>query len=100
MFKELPNDQKWVALLDFWKQVRGWKYKFVYGSEVLDKPRMAYDKEKGGIGFETPDRVIVFKECRKGYLIKEKKVTEIDFRRFSDPTPEQSIELFKFFDRL
>jgi len=100
IFKQLPKDQRWVALLDFWKETRGWKYKFVYGNEVLNKPKMAYDPEKGGIGYEMPDKVIVFKEHKQGYWVEDKKVTEIDFRSWADPTPEESLKLLDFFDRL
>jgi len=89
----LPKDHQWLLILQKFKD-KGFKFRFIYGNEVLDKPmKFAYDEERGGIGVKRPDKVLLIKEVEEGYWKEEKVVGEIDFRSFADPTPEQSLKI-------
>ena len=92
---EISKEHAWLFILKEMKE-RGIadSFRFVYDGKVYDKLRkFSYDYEKGGIGVEKPDKVLLVKKKRVGYLEKEEVVGEIDFRRFVDPTPEESLKI-------
>jgi len=97
----LPKDHKWLGILLIKHIKNGWNYKFVYGDMVYDKPmKFTYDDERGGIGVERPDKVLIYKKVKVGYWEEDELVGEIDFRRFSDPDFEQSLNILDIVDRL
>lgn len=97
---KLPKDQRWLLILAKLKQ-RGYKLKYIYGNQVLDKPmKFAYDEERGGIGVRRPDKVLILKEVTEGYWTEDKQVGDIDFNVWADPTPEESLRIIDLVERL
>lgn len=100
MINSVPEDQRWAVLLSFLQKLKGWKYLFIYGGETLERPKLAYDRKNGGIGYVLPDKVIVLQRVKIGYLTEERKLTEIDFRANADPSPSETLLLLRLFGYL
>jgi hypothetical protein len=99
---QLPKDHQWLLILENMK-IKGLAdgFKFVYGDEISDKiKKFAYDEEKGGIGVVRPDKVLLIKKKREGYLIEDEVVGEIDFRRHVDPDFNESMLILDVLKRI
>jgi hypothetical protein len=99
---QLPKDHHWLLILENMK-IKGIadSFKFVYGNEISDKiKKFAYDEEKGGIGVVRPDKVLLIKKKREGYLIEDEVVGEIDFRRHVDPDFNESMVILDVLKRI
>jgi len=99
---QIPKDHQWLLILKRMKE-KGIadEFRFVYNNEVYDKlRRFAYDDEKGGIGIVKPDKVLLIKKKREGYLETEEVVGEIDFRRHVDPDLNESLRILDLVEEL
>jgi len=102
---EIPKDHKWLkCLLLIKRKYPDCKLKFVYGyNEVSDKlNKFAWDEKKGGIGVVRPQKVLIVKEEREGYVTREKVIGEVflddSFR--VDPDFKESMRILEIVRRV